>query len=112
MLNEEIYCTGSNPTQDNQVFGYQERFAEYRYKPSVITGQFRSNFPTTLDSWHLAQNFVALPTLGDTFIQENPPISRIVAVPSQPQFLLDAFFNLHCARPMPVYGVPGNIDRF
>ncbi|AXH74892.1 MAG: major capsid protein [Microviridae sp.] len=112
VLNEEIYCTGSNPTQDNAVFGYQERFAEYRYKPSVITGQFRSNFPTTLDSWHLAQNFVALPTLGDTFIQENPPISRIVAVPTQPQFLLDAFFNLRCARPMPVYGVPGNIDRF
>lgn len=112
VLNEEIYCTGSNPTQDQAVFGYQERWAEYRYKPSLVTGQFRSNFPTTLDSWHLAQNFTALPTLNSTFIVENPPISRVVAVPSQPQFLLDCFFDLKCARPMPVYSVPGNIDRF
>jgi len=110
VLNEEIYCNGT--VTDNQVFGYQERYAEYRYFPSIITGQFRSNFPTTLDSWHLAQNFASLPTLSPTFIVENPPVSRVVAVPSQPEFLFDAYFNMHCARPMPVYGVPGNIDRF
>jgi len=111
ILNKEIYCRGTG-SSDDLVFGYQERFGEYRYKPSVITGQFRSQFAQTLDSWHLAQTFSALPTLSPTFIVENPPVSRVVAVPSQPQFLFDAHFSLRCARPMPVYGVPGNIDRF
>jgi hypothetical protein len=110
VLNEEIYARGD--ANDNLVFGYQERFAEYRYKPSVITGQYRSGYATTLDSWHLAQAYTTLPTLGSTFIVENPPVARVVAVPSQPQFLFDAHFQLMCARPMPVYGVPGNIDRF
>lgn len=111
VLNQEIYMVGTT-AQDTAVFGYQERYAEYRYKPSIITGQFRSTFATTLDSWHLAQNFGGLPALNASFIQDTPPISRVVAVPSQPQFLLDCYFNLYCARPMPVYGVPGNIDRF
>ena len=111
VLNQEIYMVGTL-AQDTAVFGYQERYAEYRYKPSIITGQFRSTFATTLDSWHLAQNFAALPALNALFIADQPPVSRIVAVPTQPQFLLDVFFNLHTARPMPVYGVPGNIDRF
>lgn len=111
ILNREIYMVG-NPAQDTAVFGYQERFAEYRYRPSIITGQFRSTFATTLDSWHLAQNFTALPALNSSFIQDTPPVSRVVAVPSQPQFLLDCYINLHTARPMPLYGVPGNIDRF
>nr|AVQ10270.1 putative major capsid protein [Gokushovirinae environmental samples] len=110
ILNQEIYCRGD--ANDSLVFGYQERFGEYRYKPSVITGQFRSQFATTLDSWHLAQTYTTLPTLSPTFIVENPPVSRVVAVPSQPQFLFDAHFSLICARPMPLYGVPGNIDRF
>ena len=113
VLNKEIYAVGSaNLAQDAAVFGYQERYAEYRYKPSIITGQFRSNDSTPLDTWHLAQNFTALPALNDTFIQENPPVSRVIAVPSEPQFLLDTYHQLKCARPMPVYGVPGNIDRF
>ena len=113
ILNKEIYAVGSaNPTQDAAVFGYQERWAEYRYKPSLITGQFRSNFAQTLDTWHLAQNFGALPTLSDTFIQENPPVARVIAVPSEPQFLFDAYFRLRCARPMPLYSVPGFIDHF
>ncbi|WNK12561.1 MAG: major capsid protein [Microvirus sp.] len=111
VLNQEIYCRGTG-SSDTSIFGYQERFGEYRYKPSVITGQFRSQYATTLDSWHLAQTYTALPTLGSTFIVENPPVARVVAVPSQPQFLFDSHFNLKCARPMPVYGVPGNIDRF
>lgn len=113
ILNKEIYALGSaNPTQDAAVFGYQERWAEYRYKPSLITGQFRSNFAQTLDTWHLAQNFGALPTLSGTFIQENPPVDRVIAVPSSPQFLFDAYFKLRCARPMPLYSVPGFIDHF
>jgi len=113
VLNKEIYCVGSaNPTQDAAVFGYQERFAEYRYKPSVITGQFRSNHTTPLDTWHLAQNFGALPVLNSSFIQDTPPVSRVIAVPSEPQFLLDVYFGLRCARPMPVYSVPGMIDHF
>lgn len=113
VLNKEIYAVGSAvPGQDDLTFGYQERYAEYRYKPSIITGEFRSNFATPLDTWHLAQDFTALPTLGSTFIEENPPIDRISAVPTAPHLLLDAFFAMKCARPMPVYGVPGLIDHF
>ncbi|AXH73526.1 MAG: major capsid protein [Microviridae sp.] len=112
ILNKELYCRGAGATGEELVFGYQERFGEYRYKPSTITGQFRSQFAQTLDSWHLAQTYTSLPALGSTFIVENPPVSRVVAVPTQPQFLFDAHFALRCARPMPVYGVPGNIDRF
>jgi len=110
VLNQEIMATAT--ATDTQVFGYQERYAEYRYKPSIVTGQFRSNFAQTLDSWHLAQNFGSLPALNASFIVDNPPIARVVAVTNQPQFLLDTYFQLHCARPMPVFGVPGNIDRF
>ncbi|UDN67480.1 major capsid protein [robinz microvirus RP_30] len=110
ILNQEIYATGT--ATDTQVFGYQERYAEYRYLPSRIAGIFRSAAPAPLDSWHLSQTFGALPALNATFITDNPPIDRIVAVPSQPHFLLDCYFNLMCARPMPLYGVPGNIDRF
>jgi len=112
VLNKEIYAVGSaNAAQDAAVFGYQERYAEYRYKPSVITGQFRSTYATPLDMWHLAQKFTALPTLGDTFIKETPPMSRVKAVTSAPDFLLDVAFDLKCARPMPVYSVPGLIDK-
>lgn len=111
VLNQEIYMVGT-PAQDTATFGYQERFAEYRYKPSIVTGQFRSTFATPLDSWHLSQSFGSLPALNAAFIADNPPMSRVVAVPSQPIFNLDCYFQLRCARPMPVYGVPGNIDRF
>nr|AVQ10203.1 putative major capsid protein [Gokushovirinae environmental samples] len=110
VLNKEIYCDAS--ANDALAFGYQERYAEYRYKPSKITGKFRSNAATPLDVWHLAQNFASLPALNSTFIQEAPPISRVVAVPSEPHFLLDCYFGLQCARPMPLYSVPGFIDHF
>ncbi|QCQ84637.1 major capsid protein [Blackfly microvirus SF02] len=110
VLNKEIFCQGT--AVDEQVFGYQERYAEYRYKPSIITGQFRSNFATPLDSWHLAQNFSALPVLGPTFIQDTPPVDRVIAVTNAPHILFDSYFSLKCARPMPVYGVPGMIDHF
>jgi hypothetical protein len=110
VLSKEIYADAS--ANDDDVFGYQERYAEYRYKPSVVTGQMRSNATTSLDTWHLAQEFGSRPVLDDTFIQENPPVDRVIAVPSEPHLLLDAYFDLKCARPMPVYGVPGLIDHF
>lgn len=113
VLNKEIYCQGSaNAAQDAAAFGYQERFAEYRYKPSNITGKMRSHYSTPLDYWHLSQKFTGLPTLGTTFIQETPPVDRVVAVNTEPQFFFDAFFDLKCARPMPTYSVPGLIDHF
>nr|QJB19206.1 MAG: major capsid protein [Microvirus sp.] len=113
VLNKEIYLQGSaNAAQDAAAFGYQERFAEYRYKNSQITGKMRSTFATPLDYWHLAQKFTGLPTLGNTFITEAPPIDRVVAVNSEPQFFFDSFFDLKCARPMPTYSVPGLIDHF
>lgn len=110
VLNKEIYAQGNDT--DNQVFGYQERYAEYRYAPSQVTGKFRSTYAQSLDSWHLAQKFENLPKLNAEFIVDNPPIDRVIAVPSEPQFLLDAWFNLQCVRPMPVYGVPGLMDHF
>lgn len=108
--NIEIYCQGNDV--DKKVFGYQERYAEYRYKPSLITGQFRSTYNEPLDIWHLSQKFASLPTLSDEFIQDHPPISRVVAVPSYPHFLLDVKFNLKCIRPMPMYGIPGMMGHF
>jgi hypothetical protein len=113
VLNKEIYVTGD--TADNSVFGYQERWAEYRYKPSKITGLFRSTSAGTIDAWHLAQKFTSLPTLNNTFIEDNPPVSRVVAVGSAAngqQFLFDSFFDIKKARPMPMYSVPGLIDHF
>lgn len=110
VLNKEIYAQGT--AADDGVFGYQERYAEYRYAPSQITGKFRSTYAQSLDSWHLGQKFDNLPKLNSEFIVDNPPIDRVVAVPSEPQFLLDCWFNLNCVRPMPVYGVPGLMDHF
>lgn len=114
VLNKEIYVTGT-AAQDNAVFGYQERWAEYRYKPSMITSKFRSTASGTLDAWHLAQRFTALPTLNTTFIEDTPPVSRVVAAGTAAngqQFLFDSFFNCVTARPMPLYSVPGLIDHF
>lgn len=111
VLRREIYAYGA-PSLDSIVFGYQERYAEYRYKPSLITGKFRSSAPDSLDVWHLSQDFETPPTLSAYFIEERPPINRVVAVTNQPHFLFDSYFKLICARPMPVYGVPGLIDHF
>ena len=111
VLRQEIFTTG-NDVDDIIVFGYQERYAEYRYKPSKITSLFRSGAAGTLEIWHLSQDFAAAPTLNDAFIVENPPIDRIIAVPTEPHFIFDSYTRLVCARPMPVYGVPGMIDHF
>lgn len=110
VLNQEIYAQGTG--DDTLPFGYQERWAEYRYKPSIITGKMRSNDPQSLDVWHLSQHFANLPKLNADFIEDNPPIDRVIAVPSEPHFILDTYFSLRCARPMPVYSVPGLIDHF
>ena len=113
VLNQEIYCQGTaNPTADAAVFGYQERYAELRYKPSLITGKLRSSDAQSLDIWHLAQNFGSLPTLNATFIEENPPVNRVVAVEDEPQFIYDSYAMCITARPMPTYSVPGLIDHF
>ena len=107
----EIYAQGSEA--DTSVFGYQERYAEYRYKPSQITGKFRSSVVDgSLDKWHLSQFFKNAPTLNEEFIVENPPIERIIAVPSEPEFLLDIGFRYTTVRPMPMFGTPGLVDHF
>lgn len=107
----EIYAQGTEA--DTTVFGYQERYAEYRYKPSQITGKFRSSVTGgSLDKWHLSQFFKNAPTLNEEFIVENPPIERIIAVPSEPEFLLDIGFRYTTVRPMPMFGTPGLVDHF
>lgn len=110
---KEIFIDGLS--QGRETWGYQERYAEYRYKPSKITGLFRS-LPSagneTLHIWHLSEYWTTVPSLNASFIEDNPPISRVLAVQDEPQFLFDSYFQLTCARPMPVYGVPGLIDHF
>jgi len=113
VLNQEIYVTGD--TTDAGVFGYQERWAEYRYYPSRISSLFRSTASGTIDGWHLAQKFTAVPTLNDTFIKDTPPVSRVLAVGAAAngqQFIFDSFFDVKKARPLPMYSVPGLIDHF
>jgi len=112
VLNKEIFAQGSLAATDDEVFGYIPRYDEMRYKPSIITGKFRSTDPQPLDIWHLSQNFINLPTLSAQFIEDNPPIDRIIAVQDEPQFIFDSYFDLKCARPMPTYAVPGLVDHF
>jgi len=107
VLNKEIYADAS--ATDELTFGYQERYAEYRYKQSSITGKFRSNATGTLDYWHLSQDFSSLPALGTTFIEDTPPVDRVIAVPSEPQFIFDSLFNMKSTRPMPIRSVPGGL---
>lgn len=114
VLKQEIYCTGTD-VDDNTVFGYQERWAEYRYSPSKVTGLFRSTSAGTIDPWHLAQRFTSTPVLNATFIEDTPPLERILAVgvaANGKQLIFDSFFDIKAARPMPMYSVPGLIDHF
>jgi len=110
VLNKEIYAQGG--AEDDNVFGYIPRWDEYRFKQSQITGLFRSSASASLDVWHLAQDFATLPVLNQAFIEENPPIDRVVAVPSEPDLLLDVYFKIRAARPLPLFGTPGLIDHF
>lgn len=115
VLNKEIYAQGKSVLDsdgkivDDQPFGYQERWAEYRYHDNMITGQFRSTANLSLDYWHLAQKFDSLPVLGKTFIEEAVPIDRVLAVntATAPNMIVDGWFEVKCARPMPLYSVPG-----
>ncbi|WNK13578.1 MAG: major capsid protein [Microvirus sp.] len=113
VLNQEIYYQGN--ATDTSVFGYQERWAEYRYHPTRISGLFKSTSAGTIDGWHLAQRFTSLPTLNDTFIQDNPPMSRVLAVGAAAngqQFIFDSVFHINATRPLPMFSVPGLIDHF
>lgn len=105
ILNKEIFAQGN--AQDDEVFGYNERYAEYRYRNSYVTGKFRSDDPQSLDVWHLAQYFDNLPTLSSDFIEENPPLERVLAVTDEPQLLLDCWYDLVSMRELAMYGTPG-----
>lgn len=110
ILNKEIYAQGN--TKDNEAFGYQEAWADYRYKPSKVTGLFRSNAQQSLDSWHYAQNYDALPTLSTTWMEQNDTeMKRTLAVQNQPDFIADFYFINKTTRCMPVYSIPGLIDH-
>lgn len=110
IYNSEIFTQATAP--DNAIFGYAPRYDEYRWKQSLVTSLFRTNATGTLDSWHLAQDFTALPVLGDTFIQENPPTTRVKATAGDPDFILDSYVHMDCIRPMSMYGDPSTLGRF
>lgn len=104
ILNREIYAQGTSA--DTDVFGYAERYSEYKFANSKVTSQMRSNHTSSLDVWHLAQDFASLPALNASYIVENPPIDRVIATPTEPQFKLDCYFHNKTTRPMPVYATP------
>jgi hypothetical protein len=112
VYNKEIYI--QNTIADNAVFGYQERYAEYRYSPSKIRGQFRSTYAQSLDVWHLAEEFGSLPALNSSFIASNTPIERVLIVPdpTYPAILMDMWFQLRHIRPIMSYGIPATLGRF
>ena len=111
VLNSEIWSDGT--ANDDLIFGYQERYAEYRHIQNRLSSLMRPDAASTLAAWHLSEDFASLPTLGSTFITANlgVPLDRAVAIPSEPHFIADFFFDIKAARPMPTYGIPGNIDR-
>lgn len=110
ILNKEIYAQGN--TADEEAFGYQEAWADYRYKPSKVTGLFRSNAKQSLDAWHYAQDYDALPTLSSRWMEQNDTeMKRTLAVQSQPDFIADFYFMNKTTRCMPVYSIPGLIDH-
>lgn len=110
--NKEIFAQGND--KDNEVFGYQEAWAEYRYKPNMVTGEMRSAYAQSLDVWHLADDYKQLPTLSDAWIKEDKSnLDRVLAVASSVsnQFFADIYVKNYCTRPMPMYSVPGLIDH-
>nr|WAE43598.1 MAG: major capsid protein [Microviridae sp.] len=112
VLAQEIYAQGNEA--DTTVFGYQERWAEYRYLPSRLSGLMRPQATDPLDYWHLGEDYSELPTLSSGWIADvtDLNLNRCIAVTSQPQFIFDSFIDLKCARPMPLYSVPGLVDHF
>ena len=113
VLNQEIFHNAAG-TNNTDVFGYQERYGEMRYFPSLITALFRPDATGTLAAWHLSEDFASLPTLGSTFIESNTavPLDRAIAISTEPHIIFDAYIDMQCARPMPLFGVPGNLDHF
>lgn len=119
VLSQELYADGTGTpaaggtagTGDFEIWGFMPRYEEYRHRQNVITGTMRSDHPQSLDIWHVAQDFSTRPSLNAAFIEEQPPIDRIVAVPSEPSFLVDCFFKVKHVRAMPKFGNPG-LDRF
>lgn len=110
ILNKEIYAQGN--AKDEEAFGYQEAWADYRYKPSKVTGLFRSNTQQSLDSWHYAQDYAELPTLSTAWMEQNDTeMKRTLAVQNQPDFIADFYFMNKTTRCMPVYSIPGLIDH-
>jgi hypothetical protein len=110
ILNKEIYAQGN--TTDEEAFGYQEAWADYRYKPSKVTALFRSNAQQSLDAWHYAQDYNALPTLSTAWMEQtDTEMKRTLAVQSQPDFIADFYFMNKTTRCMPVYSIPGLIDH-
>lgn len=110
--NKEIYAQGNST--DDEVFGYQEAWAEYRYKPNQVTGEMRSQYAQSLDVWHLADDYSKLPSLSAEWIQEDgKTIDRVLAVSSDlaNQFFADIYVKNYCTRPMPMYSIPGLIDH-
>lgn len=110
IISRELYLDGTG--DDFLWFGYQERYSEYRYGSSMVTGKFRSNAAGTLDIYHLAQDFASRPTLSAAFIVDDAPVERVVAVTTEPHFILDSIIKKRCVRPMPVRSVPGTLARF
>lgn len=120
ILNSELYAQGANAINpdtnipyDNEIFGFQERWAEYRYAPSIITAEMRSNYALSLDVWHLGDDYSSMPYLGQEFIEETDEyLKRAIIVQNQNQFWADFYFEETKVSEMPVYSVPGLIDHF
>lgn len=119
VLRKEIYYVGdkAGANTDDTVWGYQERYGEYRYKQSMITGLFKSTAAGTLDTWHFGQNYASAPSLNSTYLPDDTQtvLDRNLALTSSAsvaQFKVDVFHKLHCARPMPMFGVPSIMGRF
>lgn len=110
VLSKEIYADGT--ANDDDVFGYQEAWADLRFKPSYTTNIMRSTAGGSLDYWHLGLDFADRPVLSAEFIEDDAPVDRVIAVPSEPHVLLDAYFKVRSVRPLPMYGTPGLIDHF
>ena len=116
--NKEIFAQGADVVDgdgvpvDDGTFGYNERWSELRYEGSAVTGKYRSNAAQSLDVWHLSQDFANLPTLSDQFIEENPPLERVLEVTSEPELKIDVDVKGRWIRQLPMYGTPGYIDHF
>ena len=105
VLNKHIWKSNNNSI-DVGIFGYQERWAEYRFKNSRVCGNFNPDVTGALSFWHLAEDFGSLPTLSTTFIEDQTPMTRITTVSTEPDFVADIWFDYKCARPIPVRSIP------